>query len=78
MRIVNIPARRLPQKMTRYRAVMRPDSFSEPTLPSPRLERPPAGSPDSAMAVPTEAALRWRSQFAPQPTRSFFGFHRIG
>jgi hypothetical protein len=21
--------------------------------------------------------LRWRAQFAPEPTRSFFGFHRI-
>jgi hypothetical protein len=27
--------------------------------------------------VPIETALRWRSQFAPQPTRSFEGFHRI-
>jgi hypothetical protein len=26
----------------------------------------------------TEATLRWRSQFALEPIRSFFGFHRIG
>jgi hypothetical protein len=25
----------------------------------------------------TEAAIRWRSQFVPQPTRGFCGFHRI-
>jgi hypothetical protein len=26
---------------------------------------------------PTEAASRWRSQFTPEPTRGFCGFHRI-
>jgi hypothetical protein len=50
MRIVNIPARRLPQtKLTRYRAAMRP-GFALRSLPA--LRSPPAGSLDSAKGGP--------------------------
>jgi hypothetical protein len=40
------------------------------------MERRNIGSP-RPLAAPTGAALRWRSQFAPEPACRFEGFDRI-
>jgi hypothetical protein len=49
-----------------------PHSMSPPPKPAQRARQ------TRQRVVPIETALRrWRSQFAPQPTRSFAGFNRI-